>query len=556
MFTSRSPSRPLTAARNCQHQAARNDPDTAEENMAEFVSRRSFLGGVTASGLLLAGSAYWQQPALAATAGADQIHLQYGADPGREMVVSWATPAAARRPRLRLGTLDGGFGRTIPAEARSYTDGLNGVESTTYHARVGALHPDSRYVYEILSDGAAGVQGTFRTAPAGRVPFRFTSFGDIGSGNPAWSKSSLNAITATAQIEQFAPAFHLLNGDLSYANVNQASQPAVWADFLNNTMPSAMNRPWMPALGNHEVEAGNGPLGYNAYHARYTLPGNGTPFAGNWYRYQVGSVLFISLDNNDVVYENDGGLDPNTNQALYIRGYSDGRQRAWLERTLAEASADPGIDWIVVSFHQPAMSTSSSGSGSDLGIRQEFMPLFYEYGVDLLLCGHDHDYERSYLVRGTDPGTFLRPSVVSTDLTEVDTSRGLVHVILGGGGTSSHDDVYGPPDTATGDPIASQIYTAPQAYKAVANETEVATWSAVRDPNTTYPWGIGVFDVDPGSGPGHRTSITMTYYHTPAATTANLYPAPVVYDTFTAVKPRRDGFAGHGAAPRELSARR
>jgi phosphodiesterase/alkaline phosphatase D-like protein len=193
--------------------------------VAEFVSRRSFLGGATASGLLLAGSAFWRQPAIAAAQGANQIHLQYGADPGREMVVSWATPTAAQRPRLRLGTPDGGFGRTVAAEARSYVDGLNGVESTTYHARVRGLHPDSPYVYEILSDGVAGVQGTFRTAPAGRVPFRFTSFGDIGSGNPAWSKSSLNALTATAQIEQFAPAFHLLNGDLSYANVNQANQP-------------------------------------------------------------------------------------------------------------------------------------------------------------------------------------------------------------------------------------------------------------------------------------------------------------------------------------------
>jgi hypothetical protein len=100
-------------------------------------------------------------------------------------------------------------------------------------------------------------------------------------------------------------------------------------------MPSAMHRPWMPALGNHEVEAGNGPLGYNSYHARYTLPGNGTPFAGNWYRYQVGSVLFISLDNNDVVYENDGGLDPTTNQALYILGLQP-RTAAGL------AAADPG----------------------------------------------------------------------------------------------------------------------------------------------------------------------------------------------------------------------
>jgi hypothetical protein len=64
-----------------------------------------------------------------------------------------------------------------------------------------------------------------------------------------------------------------------------------------------------------------------------------------------------------------------------------------------------------------------------------------------------------------------------------------------------------------------------------------------------------VFDVDPGAGPGQRTSITMTCYHTPAATTSNLYPAPVAYDTFTAVKKRRDGFPGLGTASRGVPAR-
>jgi hypothetical protein len=93
-------------------------------------------------------------------------------------------------------------------------------------------------------------------------------------------------------------------------------------------------------------------------------------------------------------------------------------------------------------------------------------------------------------------------------------------------------------------PVA-QIYTQYEAYKVDANETEDATWSAVRDPNTTFPWGIAVFDVDPGSHPGDQTSITMTYYHTPAATAANPFPAPVAYDTFKAVRPRRDGWQ-HG----------
>lgn len=114
---------------------------------------------------------------------------------------------------------------------------------------------------------------------------------------------------------------HILNGDLSYANVNQASMPTVWTDFFDNTQPSAMNRPWMPTLGNHEVEAGNGPLGYLSYQTRYTLPGNGngsSSFNGNWYSFQAGSVLFIALDNNDVGYENDGGVYLNTTNGPYL----------------------------------------------------------------------------------------------------------------------------------------------------------------------------------------------------------------------------------------------
>jgi len=513
----------------------------------ESISRRSLLRGVTAGGLILAGGpTLLAQPAIAGTVGPEQLHLQFGKDPSSEMTASWATPSSVSHPRLRLGTPSEGFGQTIEAHTASYTDGLNGVETITHHARINGLRPDTDYIYEVTHDGATPVQGAFRTAPTGRAAFRFTSFGDLGSGNPVWSKSSINAITAVAQIEQFAPTVHLLNGDLSYANVNQASQPQVWADYMNNTQLSAAQRPWMPALGNHEVEAGNGDQGYNSYNTRFDLPDNDTAFPGNWYKFQVGSVLFISLDNNDVVYQNDGGLDPTTNQALYIRGYSGGVQTKWLEQTLAKARSEDSIDWIVAYMHQPAMSSSSSGSGSDLGIREQFMSLFYQYGVDLVLAGHDHDYERTYAVRGTDSGTFLRPTVVSSDTTTVDTTKGLVHLVLGGGGTSSHDDVYGAPDPNAGNVPISQIYTEPEAYKVAANETEDATWSAVRDPNTTYPWGIAVFDVDPGSFPGDQTSITMTYYHTPAATAAEPFPAPIAYDTFTAVRPRRDGW-GHGA---------
>jgi hypothetical protein len=188
--------------------------------------------------------------------------------------------------------------------------------------------------------------------------------------------------------------------------------------------------------------------------------------------------------------------------------------------------------------------------------------------VDLVLVGHDHDYERSYAVHGTDAGTNLRPTVVSQDLhsIDLDATPGTVHMVIGGGGTSSHDDVYGA-DTLGSDPIyggnpIAQVYLGtPEdtVYKAVGAGSEIATWSAVRDPDATHPWGLATFDVDPGSRPGDTTSITVNFWHTAAAalsssgTISTPYgtitnPDSSVFDTFTLSKRRKDSnrLLGHG----------
>jgi Purple acid Phosphatase, N-terminal domain/Calcineurin-like phosphoesterase len=502
------------------------------------ISRRSFIGGVgvTAGGLLVASSpVLWQQAAKAATVTAEQVHLTFGRDPAREVAVSWATPTSVSNPTVMVGTASGGFGRQIMAETRTYTDSNNGIQTIAQHARIDGLHPDTAYVYRIVSGGETQVSGAFRTAPEGRVPFRFTSVGDIACGDTAYSKASLNAMATAASVELFDPVVHLVNGDLSYANSNQLFQPQVWAEYFDNTQLSAANRPWMPTLGNHENEPGNGPQGYLSYQTRFVLPENGSAdFDGNWYKFQIGSVLFVMLDNNDVCYQVDTGTYLSTGDNQILTGYSGDAQEQWLEKTLREASTDTSVDWIVVVMHQPAMSTSDA-EGSDLGIRENWMPLFYKYGVDFVLAGHDHDYERSYVVKGTDPGTILRPHVVSTELTNVDSDLGLVHLVIGTGGTHGHDDVY-MTDTADDEPEEGVNVSGTEI------ETEDAPWSAVTDPNTTYPWGIGVFDVDPGGFPGDKTTMTFTYYHTSAWSGSGPYPTPVEFDTFTATRTRSDGF--------------
>ena len=231
------------------------------------MSRRQVLAGAGGTGLLAAATV---SPAKAGTRarrsrGAsdgtpEQVHLTWSDNPATGVVVSWASAGQARRPRVRIGQ------RVIPAEPRPYTDGISGETVWTYHARVGGLRPGATYAYAVTADNDSNAtdpfSATFRTAPAGRAAFRFTSFGDLATPNTAWVLSYGQSTYAVETVESFQPLFHLLNGDLCYANLNPTAQPEVWRDFGNNNQTSASNRPWMPCLGIHEVEFYNVPHGF------------------------------------------------------------------------------------------------------------------------------------------------------------------------------------------------------------------------------------------------------------------------------------------------------
>ena len=489
------------------------------------LSRRQVLQ----TGALAAGSALlWRQPAVAGASPPEQVHLQFGADAARAMVVSWATAGPVRRPRVRFGPAHTDRDATAVAHTRTYRDHLDKSETWTHHAVLHGLEPDTAYVYEVLHDGTEPRRSTFRTAPAGRAPLRFTSFGDQTTGDPRDPIASPFATYVVGQIEAQEPLFHLLNGDLCYANFNGythganpfAPRPEIWRRFFVNNEASASRRPWMPAAGNHENEAGNGPQGFDSYATRFWLPDNGSrEFRNFWYTFVTGSVQVVVLQNDDVCYQ-DGG---NT----YISGYSDGAQRRWLERTLAEARDNRDVDWVVVCMHQLAVSSSANGNGCDLGIREEFVPLFDRYEVDLVLCGHDHDYERSYALRGVVKGSpTRRPRVAGDDLDVVDSTQGTVHLTLGGGGTALPANVYG------GGPAGGGQATVITGRS--TSEKEPADWSAVRD--AAYPYGFAVVDVDPGDRPGGVTTMSVTYYRTPPSSAV----APSVFDRFTLRRRRND----------------
>jgi hypothetical protein len=556
--------------------------DAAHDAKPAPISRREFFRGAGITGIAAATAplAFPAETSAAADGTPEQIHLTWGGDPAGCVVVSWASPAQAVNPRVILEAPNAAPS-VMHALQRTYTDGLNGQTVFTYHAKLDGLSADAQYRYSVTADNDGRrhdpFAATFRTAVRGRVPFRWTSFGDLATPVTSWLMSSPQSRHAVDAVEQFKPLFHLLNGDLCYANVNPTAQPAVWADFGNNVQRSAAHRPWMPCPGNHEIEFCNGEQGMNSYLTRYALPDNGTRFSGHWYRFQIGSVLFISLAADDVIYQDSGPFHagpaplhpaPSTGHApitpgtsLFVRGYSAGAQTRWLEATLAAAQQDTSVDWIIVQMHQDALSSSKNGNGSDKGIRETWLPLFDRYGVDLVLCGHDHDYERSWPVRGCNhhvgrdaatgaPVDTCQPQPVMTAEPAAggfDTSRGTIHLILGGGGTSSPTDVYGvnPLSTSPQAKVITRTNRAvpgpiPGAFvKPGADALEDAIWSARRDAVTGY--GIAVFDLDPGVA-GGKTSITMRYYH---AVGIDLTPSSSyeLYDTVLLIKDRRDDSA-------------
>jgi hypothetical protein len=473
------------------------------------------------------------------------LHTQFGADASSEVVISWHSLQPVSHPKVYVTRTGSSNVHAVSAQTVSYTDAKSGQVVYAHHARISGLHADTDWEYAAVHDGAAAELGSFRSGPKGRSAFTFTSFGDQGTptlgkvftpppgvtlASPPQVNDNLGSFAAgdvTAGVERVAPLFHLFNGDLCYANL-ATDRVRTWSDFWENNSRSARYRPWMPAPGNHENELGNGSIGYAAFQTYFALPtqpGQTPDTRGLWYSFTVGSVHVICLANDDVCYQ-DGGNS-------YIRGYSNGAQKAWLQKELRDARSSRDIDWVVVCMHQVAISTADQFNGADLGIRQEWVPLFDQYGVDLVVCGHEHHYERSHPIHGHLPTPTLTPKPAATRTDVIDTTKGTVHMVLGGGGTSAPSNglffnppacrvitAVGPPDPTTGKRPPIYVH-------------EDAPWSAVRD--AAHSYGFAAFTVDPGDRRGGLTRLRVTYYDV-----LGPYGQLAEFESFTLQRPRSD----------------
>src|SRR4051812_30860128 len=144
---------------------AQSGPGTSDgsQKSSEGVSRRHALGlfgtagaGAAVTPVLGAGTAQAapaEAPAFHLTAdstGAPPVqglHLTFGADPSTRMTVSWITDRPVRRPAVRYGTLEHGFGSRADARTVTYEDGTSGRTVYVHHASLNRLAPGTDYLY-------------------------------------------------------------------------------------------------------------------------------------------------------------------------------------------------------------------------------------------------------------------------------------------------------------------------------------------------------------------------------------------------------------------------
>ena len=244
------------------------------------------------------------------------------------------------------------------------------------------------------ADATTG-QDSFTTAPSpGNGTVRFIAFGDSGVGSAVQSQ-----LAARMTADTFDLALH--TGDVAYGTSDMVGGPSYtqYDNWLFGIYPWMRSHPFYPSIGNHDDEINHA----SAYRDVFVLPEQGasTTYPDNaerYYSFDYGPIHFVALDTEFAL------LDPGRQQA----------QLAWLDADLA-ATTQP---WRVVYFHRSPYS-SGSEHGSALDVRQAFSPILERRGVQLVLSGHDHDFERSIPWRQF-----------------VSSASGITYVVTGGGGAA------------------------------------------------------------------------------------------------------------------------
>lgn len=291
------------------------------------------------------------------------------------LIVRWRTAEPAES-RVQFGLADYALNWEV----------LDSELKTEHVVMLTNLAPNTKYYYAVGTSEtnlAGGPDCLFITTPLSGKPTRIWVIGDSGT-------ASAQARAVYDRYREFAGSRYtdlwLMLGDNAYGVGTDAEyQRAVF-----NMYPGLLRQTVLwSTMGNHETYSTD-PDGRFPYLNIFSLPtagqAGGLPSGTEqYYSFEYGNIHFVCLDSEE---------SPRT---------PGGSMLTWLEEDLAANTKD----WLIAFWHSPPYTKGSHNSdsfadsaGRLVEMRENIVPVLESYGVDLVLCGHSHNYERSYLMDG------------------------------------------------------------------------------------------------------------------------------------------------------------
>ncbi len=251
----------------------------------------------------------------------------------------------------------------------------------------------------------------FKTAPSGSEPIKIWVLGDAGK------KSADQAAVRDAYYDFIGDEpidFMLLLGDNAYSDGTQQDYQVAWFESTYGYPDRLINSTMWSTFGNHDGNSADSNNETGPYYDIYNFPKNaqaGGVSSGTeaYYSFDYGNMHIICLNSHD------------------IDDSSDSPMIQWLA---ADVEAN-NKDWLIAMFHHPAYQGGTSSMETNA------LPILEEGGADLVLVGHHHWYERSFLIHGH----YGNPASFDPETMALDEGDGRV------GGDGAYTKTIGGPGT-------------------------------------------------------------------------------------------------------------
>ncbi|HTD67706.1 MAG TPA: metallophosphoesterase family protein [Candidatus Limnocylindria bacterium] len=261
----------------------------------------------------------------------------------------------------------------------------NSAPVTEHEIKLTSLLPDTKYFYALGTStslvGEAGCHFVTAPAPGMAKPTRIWAIGDFGTGYAAQYnvRDAYTNFTGTRHTDAW-----LFLGDNAYNSGFDEEYQSYCFNVYSNELKRMVV--W-PTVGNHETAQIQALSDDFDYYRIFTMPmageAGGVPSGTeHYYSYDYANIHFIVLDSMTAIYRD-----------------TDSSMAEWLRADLADTTQD----WIIAYFHHPPYTKGSHNSDTEselIEMRAQILPILEAGGVDLVLSGHSHCYERSFLIDG------------------------------------------------------------------------------------------------------------------------------------------------------------